>query len=257
MTPPVSVAFDPPGMRAAFSLFHEKGNIITADMVAALRTALQGVAQHKHLKLITLEGAGKDFSFGASIPEHAPDQIGRVLPEMHALIYDLLAAPAATAAVVRGRCFGGGFELALACDFIFAEEGATFALPETALGVFPPAASVLLPARIGAARATGSILTGEPMNARHWHANGLVQLLAGPGALEAAVRGWFEAKLASKSAAALRHAVAANRLALQAHIGEWLPTLERLYLDDLMRTHDAGEGIGAFMARRQPVWKDE
>lgn len=257
MTPPVSLAVDAGQTRAAFTLFHEKGNIITADMVASLRSALESLAQNRHLKLITIEGAGADFSFGASIPEHAPDQIGRVLPEMHALIYDLLDAPAPTAALVRGRCFGGGFELALACDFILAEEGALFALPETALGVFPPAASVLLPARVGLAQATASLLTGATVGARDWQARGLVQILAAPGGLERTVRDWFGASLAPKSAAALRHAAEAARVAVRTHVRDVLPGLERLYLNDLMRTHDAAEGIGAFLAKRPPVWKDQ
>src|SRR4029077_16041014 len=122
--------------------------------------------------------AGADFSFGASIPEHAPGEIGRVLPEAHALVYALLDLPIVTAALVRGRCLGGGFEIALACDFIFAEESAVFGLPEVALGVFPPAACVLLPARVGAARATASILTGAAMTAAEWRQAGLVALVS-------------------------------------------------------------------------------
>ena len=257
MSTPLSVAFDAGGSRAAFTLFHPKGNIITAEMVASLRTALEGIGENPHLKLITIEGAGKDFSFGASIPEHAPEQIGRVLPEMHALIYDLLATGVPTAALVRGRCFGGGFELALACDFIFAEEDATFALPEIALGVFPPAASVLLPARIGAARAAASLLTGEVLDAREWYTRGLVQLLSAPGALHAAVDDWFGRSLAPHSAAALRHGVAALRMSLQTQVAQTLPEIERLYLDDLMHTRDAVEGIAAFIAKRPAAWTDE
>ncbi|PYR57647.1 MAG: cyclohexa-1,5-dienecarbonyl-CoA hydratase, partial [Acidobacteria bacterium] len=130
-------------------------------MVQALQSALESIEPNPHLKLITIEGDGPDFSFGASVPEHAPDEIARVLPEMHALIERLLDAPAVTAAIVRGRCLGGGFELALACDFIFAAADAVMGLPEIALGVFPPAASALLPVRIGAARATRAIVTGE------------------------------------------------------------------------------------------------
>lgn len=257
MTMPVSVAFDAHHTRAAFTLFHPKGNIVTTEMVTSLRTALEEIGQNPHLKLISIEGAGKDFSFGASIPEHAPEQIGRVLPEMHALIYDLLDASAPTAALVRGRCFGGGFELALACDFILAEEDATFALPEIALGVFPPAASVLLPARVGLAQSAASLLTGTTVTAREWHSRGLLQLLAAPGTLDAAVAAWFSREIAPRSAAALRHGVAAMRMALRAHVGEVLPRIERLYLDDLMRTYDAVEGIAAFMAKRQPAWTDE
>ena len=257
MTTPVSVAFDAHQTRAAFTLSHPKGNILTAEMVTSLRTALEGLGQNPHLKLITIEGAGRDFSFGASIPEHAPDQIGRVLPEMHALIYDLLDAPAPTAALVRGRCFGGGFELALACDFILAEENATFALPEIALGVFPPAGSVLLPARVGLAAAASSLMSGETITAGEWHARGLVQVLAAPGTLDSVTDAWFARTLAPRSAAALRHGGAAMRLALQSHVRTVLPEIERLYLDDLMRTHDAVEGIAAFMEKRRPTWTDE
>src|SRR5687767_7013421 len=135
---PVEIGFSPDGTRAAFTISHPKGNIITAEIVDALRAGLESIADNPHLKLITIEGAGRDFSFGASVPEHAPDRIGAVLPAFHALIDDVLTAPAVTAAVVRGRCLGGGFELALACDFIFAELKATVGLPEIALGVFPP-----------------------------------------------------------------------------------------------------------------------
>jgi cyclohexa-1,5-dienecarbonyl-CoA hydratase len=253
---PLSVAFNAGQTRAAFTIFHEKGNIVTADMVGALRAALETVSENPHLKLITIEGAGDDFSFGASIPEHAPGQIERVLPEMHALIYDLLDAPAPTAALVRGRCLGGGFELALACDFIFAEEGATFGLPEISLGVFPPAAAALLPMKVGGACATRAILLGETVDAPAWHARGLVELVAEPRDLHRAVDDWFAKHLAPRSASALRHAAAAARMGLNAHVRELLPGLERLYLEDVMRTHDAVEGVAAFIEKRIPSWTD-
>jgi cyclohexa-1,5-dienecarbonyl-CoA hydratase len=204
VTQPVSVAFDQAESRAAFTLHHPKGNIITADMVGALRWALESVAENPHLKLITIEGSGADFSFGASIPEHAPGEIDRVLPEMHALIYELLDARAPTAAIVRGRCFGGGFELALACDFIFAAETATFALPEIALGVFPPAASVLLPLRVGAAMAARAVLTGEVRTAAAWQDAGLVHATAPAEDLSTLVDEWFASSALSRGAAACR-----------------------------------------------------
>ena len=225
-------------------------------MVGAFSDALQGISNSPALKLITLEGAGPDFSYGASIPEHAPERIGDVLPSMHQLVEDLLDAPAVTVAIVRGRCLGGGFELALACDFIFAADNAVFGLPEIALGVFPPAACALLPLRVGASRATRAILTGENISAGEWHDAGLVTLVAPADVLGEAVDTWFATYLAPRSAAALRHAAAAARLQLAARVRETLPALERLYLDDLMRTHDAVEGVTAFMERRPPSWTD-
>ena len=253
---PLQVSLTEDQSRAAFRLSHPKGNIITADMVAALTQALESLADSPHLKLVPIEGAGADFSFGASVPEHAPGEIDRVLPAMHALIYALLDFPAVTAAIVRGRCLGGGFELALACDFVFAERDATFGLPEIALGVFPPAASALLPARAGLARATSAIVSGAARSADEWFRAGLVEQVSEAGAIAADVDRWFEQHLRNRSAAALRHTTAAARLGLRRHVGEILPELERLYLGDLMETADAAEGIAAFLAKRAPRWTD-
>ena len=256
MSSPVAIAFNPDQTRAALTIHDPKGNIVTAAMVDALRAALESIAQNPHLKLVTIEGQGADFSFGASIPEHLPDQIGHVLPAMHALIVDLLETPAATAAIVRGRCLGGGFELALACDFIFAADDARFGLPEVTLGVFPPAAAALLPLRIGAARATSAIVTGAVRSAGDWHTAGLIERIALADELTGEVDGWFATHLAPKSASAIRHAAAAVRLGVIEQIRVTLPRLERLYLQDLMRTSDAVEGVAAFLEKRAPRWTD-
>jgi len=253
---PVTVSFNTDRSRAAFKFFHPTGNIITDEMVRALRAGLESVAGNPHLKLVTIEGAGNDFSFGASIPEHVPEQIAAVLPEMHALVEDLLDVPAVTAAIVRGRCLGGGFELALACDLIFCSPDATFGLPEIRLGVFPPAGSVLLPLRVGTARSMPAILTGESSPADAWRSAGLVEVLADARDLDAAVERWFDRHLAGKSAVALRHAAAAARAALRSQVATLLPDAERLYLQELMQTHDAREGIAAFLQKRTPAWQD-
>jgi cyclohexa-1,5-dienecarbonyl-CoA hydratase len=252
----VSVAFNPDQTRVALRFFHPKGNCITADMVGELRGALGRAAEDPHLKLLSIEGEGADFSFGANIPEHAPDRIGHVLPVMHGLILDLLQLPVPTAAIVRGRCLGGGFEIALACDFIFASNDSTFGLPEVALGVFPPAGAALLPWRIGGARATRAILTGEARSATEWHASGLIELVTARDDLETALDAWFELHFARKSAAALRHAAGAARRGLIESVLTNLPVLERSYLIDLMQTADAAEGIAAFMENRSPRWSD-
>jgi cyclohexa-1,5-dienecarbonyl-CoA hydratase len=253
---PLSVAFNQDQSRAAFTLHDPKGNIVTAAMIDALRLALENLAQNHRLKLITIEGHGPDFSFGASIPEHAADQIGSVLPEFHRAIFDLLEAPAATAAIVRGRCLGGGFELALACDFVFAAETAHLGLPEVMLGVFPPAAAALLPWRVGAARAASAIITGESRTAGEWREFGLVEFVSAADNLAGDVDAWFARCLAPKSASAIQHAAAAARLPILAGVRQTLPQLEQLYLNDVMRTADAVEGIAAFLEKRPPRWTD-
>jgi cyclohexa-1,5-dienecarbonyl-CoA hydratase len=253
---PLAVAFNSDRTRAAFRFSHAKGNIITSEIVDALIAALPPAAENPHLKLITIEGEGTDFSFGASIPEHAPGEIDRVLPRMHELVYALLDAPAATAAIVRGRCLGGGFELALACDLIFAADDAVFGLPEVALGVFAPAASALLGERIGGARASRALLTGGRYSASQWRDSGLFEIVAPAPTLADAVDRWFAVHFAPRSAAALRYAAFAARAGLTARVRDVLPALERLYLRDLMQTYDAPEGIAAFLEKRAPRWTD-
>ena len=256
MTSHVHVAFNDDHTRAAFTFTHPTGNIITADIVDALRAGLESVSSNPHLKLITIEGAGGDFSFGASIPEHTPAVIADVLPRMHALVLDLLEAPAATAAVVRGRCLGGGFELALACDFILAADDAVFGLPEIKLGVFPPAGAALLPRRAGAARAASTVLTAATRGVTYWAEAGLIEMTAPGAGFEGAVDAWFARTLAPLSASAVRHAAAAVRMGLLDEVRRTLPLLERLYLEDLMRTSDAVEGVQAFIEKRAPRWSD-
>jgi cyclohexa-1,5-dienecarbonyl-CoA hydratase len=253
---PVHLSLDPGRTRAALVFEHSPGNLLTGEIVNQLHTALADLADLRHLRLVTIEGAGDDFSFGASIPEHAPDAIARVLPATHALLTALLDVPAPTAAIVRGRCLGGGFELALACDFIHADDTATFGLPEIALGVFPPAASVLLPLRAGASRATSAILAGDARSASYWQDLGVVEFVATAPALASAVDKWFERTFAGRSAEALRHAVRAARLAVVDAVSRDLPKLEQLYLQELMASEDAKEGTRAFVEKRDARWKD-
>ena len=242
--------------RVTLRFAHPKGNVITDDLVREMRQALEDLSQSMSLRLLMIEGEGRDFSFGAYVPEHAPGAAEKSLPLFHALIQDLLAMPFPTAAVVRGRCFGGGFEIALACDFIFGSEDATFALPEIKLGVFAPVATVLLPKRVGLALATSALFTGASRTAAEWKALGLIEQIAPAEGLEAAVGAWFHRTLSQHSAEALRFAVRALRGGLGDAAARELPEIEQLYLKDVMRSHDAREGIDAFLEKRMPRWRD-
>ena len=244
------------GAHVRLVLDRPKGNVVTADVMGALRTAVTSVRAGANVKLITLEAAGPHFSYGASVEEHVAGRIDGVLAELNGAVLDLLRAPAPTLAVVRGRCLGGAFELVLACDLVFAADDALLGVPEIALGVFPPVAAALLPHRVGASRAARAVLGGEALPAAWWAAAGLVDRVVPVDGLDAEVDRWFEQQLAPRSAAALAHAAEATRASIVRTLPALLRALEQQYLERLMRTHDASEGIAAFMERRAPQWRN-
>jgi cyclohexa-1,5-dienecarbonyl-CoA hydratase len=233
-----------------------RGNLLSLDLIRALGEQLHALESARGIKWLTIEGTGGDFSYGARIQEHTPEMMQTVLPETHRLIKRLLAFPSPTAALVEGRCLGGGFELALACDDIIAAETATFGLPEIRLAAFPPAAAALLPVRVGASRATRAIVTGQTQEAGYWHDAGLLSMVAPQASLIEAAAGWFDANLAPHSAVALAHAVAAARLTIRAQAEPALDRAERDYLSGLLKTEDAVEGVKAWLEKRPPTWKD-
>ena len=242
------------GQVATAVLAAPKANILDRGMLRDLGSILKGAISRLNPKVIVIRGEGPSFSFGASVSEHLPDQIEPTLNELRELLIAVAKVPAPTIAAVRGHCLGGGFELALACDLIAAEETAQFGCPEIKLGVFPPAASALLPVKAGSGWASKIVLTGSTYSGKDLAVAGVVSRLATAGDLDGELERWLESDFLPRSAAALRHAAAATRLPVLRALERDLPLLEKIYLEELMREPDAVEGIRAFMEKREPQW---
>jgi cyclohexa-1,5-dienecarbonyl-CoA hydratase len=144
--------------------------------------------------------------------------------------------------------------LAAAGHLIFAAPGATLGQPEIKLAVFAPAASCLLPERIGPSRAADLLFSGRSIGAEEAHRIGLVDALADDPSHAALA--YFEEHLAPRSPSSLRIAVHAARFDFVARVRRKLAKVERLYLKELMATHDALEGLSAFVEKRPPVWEE-
>jgi cyclohexa-1,5-dienecarbonyl-CoA hydratase len=235
-----------------------KANILEAAMLREIGQVLEGPAAEKDVKLLVFEGAGKHFSFGASVPEHTKENAAMMLKAFHLVFYRLARLSVPTMAVVRGQCLGGGMELALVCNFIVADSSAVFGQPEIVLGVFPPPASVILPKKVGQTYADDLVLTGRSIDAGEARRIGLLTVLVeeGKDAWESA-KEWIEKHILPKSAASLKIANAAVRKDFFRRIWEDLPRMEGLYLKELMETHDANEGINAFIQKRKPEWQNQ
>jgi cyclohexa-1,5-dienecarbonyl-CoA hydratase len=251
---PLHVELEKDGALLRLRLSRPKANIVDAAMIAALRAALDEHLPGARLRAVLLEAEGPHFSFGASVEEHLPGSCAAMLRELHALILQLVASPVPVLVAVRGQCLGGGLEVAAAGHLIFAAPGATLGQPEIKLAVFAPAASCLLPERIGQSRAEDLLFSGRGIGAEEAHRIGLVDALADDPSQAALA--YFEEHYAPRSAGSLRFAVRAARFDFVLRVRRKLAEVERLYLEELMATHDAVEGLTAFIAKRPAVWED-
>lgn len=175
-----------------------------------------------------------------------------MIPEFLETVRQIEAVPLPVVAAVRGRCLGGAFELVQAADMVVATDGAQFGQPEIFLGVFPPAACLLLPERCPYGAAAEMLLTGDPISAADARQLGLVQQVVEDEALEPAALA-LARRIARHSGAALRltkralHYAHPNRRRRFRDLG-------RLYTEELMSLDDPLEGLRAFREKRKPTW---
>ncbi len=252
MTQPLSVWFEAEGRLLRLRLNRPKANLIDAAMIAALDAALKKHLGNAALAAALIDAEGPHFSFGASVEEHLPGHCAGMLRSIHKLVLRLVESPVPILAAVRGQCLGGGLELAMAGHLLFVHPEAALGQPEIKLGVFAPAASCLLPEVAGPARAFDLLLSGRSISGAEAVAMGIASDAAADP--ERAALGYFDAHLRPKSASSLRHAVRAALLDYAARVKAKIATVARLYLDELMKTRDAVEGIQAFIAKRPAQW---
>jgi len=232
-------------------------NIFNIAMMREIDRALGECMNRFDLVAVVFDaGAGaRAFSAGVAVEEHTEDMIYQMLDAFHAIFRTLeqLAKPAL--AVVDGAALGGGCELIAGCDIVIASERARFGQPEIKLGVFPPVAVVLLPRIIGERRARELILTGELIDAQEAARLGLVSYVVPPAQLEHKAEEILS-RLRELSAPALEAARRGLDTARSSSFDDALRRVENLYLNDLMKTEDAREGINAFLEKRKPVWRN-
>lgn len=228
-------------------------HILDIALLEELRDAISNVGGDRHLLIIDSTG-DKAFSAGASVQDHLGDRVTTMLSLFHDCFRALARLDLVTVALVRGVTLGGGCELALACDFVLASDRARFGQPEILLGVFPPVAAYQLSRQTAPRKGLELLLTGDPVDAATAERFGLVNAVFESGEFGAKAEEWL-GRIRRQSASSLRHAKKAFRLAQSDDFERRLAEVERLYLEELMATNDANEGLNAFIEKRKPVWK--
>ncbi len=228
-------------------------NIIDIAMMEELAQALAEIDARSDVSVIVLSGEGRAFSAGVDVTAHTPDRVEGMLLKFHAVIRALVSSKKVTVAAVHGPCLGGGAELAMVCDMAYTAASAQWGFPEIKLACYPPVACTALATLVGQKRAAELILTGRTISGVEAAAMGLANRAVPDEELARAVDRTVQ-ELVKLSPAAL----AVTKKAFYAwdamHFDKGLARAEKIYLEDLMKSADAQEGIRAFMEKRPPKW---
>jgi len=229
-------------------------NVLNIEMMKEINSALTELATKDDLKVVVLKAEGKAFSAGVDVGEHMGDSVKEMIEIFHNIFRNLDRIEVPTVALVNGAALGGGCEVATYCDLVIASEKAKFGQPEIQVGVFPPIAALAFPKMMHMKKALELVMTGQIIKADEAHKVGLVnQVYPVESFDEDAKR--FLSQLTAQSAVVLRLTKKATYLGGSLESGQ-LEKIEDIYLNDLMKTEDANEGLKAFLEKRKPVWKD-
>lgn len=233
-------------------------NALNEALLLELEERLTEVANEPRIKALVITGSGRAFVAGADIAAMHPmqEEQARAFCLLGQRIFSQLASlPQPTIAAINGFALGGGLELALACDLRVASEKAKLGQPEIGLGIIPGfGATQRLPRLIGAARAKELLFTGATINAQDALTLGLVNRLFAPEELlEGALA--LANEIAQKSGVILRHLKAAVDQGAANSLEAGL-AIEAQHFAACFATHDQKEGMGAFLEKRPPRFRD-
>jgi cyclohexa-1,5-dienecarbonyl-CoA hydratase len=227
--------------------------VLNIEMMEELILALKWAAKEP-VSVVALAAAGKTFSAGVDVADHTPDKVHHMIDVFDRLFLTMAEIDKPIAALVNGAALGGGFEIVIFCDLVVASEKAKLGQPEVKVGVFPPIACYVLPRLLSWPLAMEIILGGEVFDAARGAAIGLVNKVFPMESFHEEAKA-FLAGYAALSPVVLALSKKAALAGLGKDFPEGLEAIDDIYLNKLMRTDDAVEGLQAFMEKRKPVWK--
>ncbi len=241
---------------ATLTLSRDPLNVLNIAMMKEINSFLDALNQETGLKVLLIKAEGKAFSAGVDVGEHLGDRVKEMIEVFHGIFRRMDSLGLVSVAQVQGAALGGGCELAIFADLVVASEKAKFGQPEIQVGVFPPIAALVMPRIMGRKKALELCLTGDVIKAAQAKELGLVNHVVAPEDLEAKTEELTK-KLTNLSPLVLK---LTKKACLQGLAGEQetaLDGIEDIYLNQLMVTADAEEGLRAFLDKRKPEWKNK
>ena len=231
-------------------------NVMNIAMMREINEGLEVLRASPAVKVLVIKAEGKAFSAGVDIADHTADKVEGMMKEFHRIFELLHSFKIPSIAIVDGAALGGGCELAIYCDIVIASERGKFGQPEIKVGVFPPIAAAMFPRLVGRNRTLELLMSGETISATEAERIGLINRVFPVEGFEQHVDA-FLSKFIAQSKVILEMTKRAVDTGLYRPCMEAISRAEVLYMNEMMKTEDAGEGLKAFLEKRTPVWKNK
>jgi cyclohexa-1,5-dienecarbonyl-CoA hydratase len=231
-------------------------NILNIKMMNELNQAIT-FFKNKNLKLLVIKANGKAFSAGVDVSDHTKEKVNEMIEVFHKIFKNLTEISAPIIALVNGAALGGGCEIATFCDIVIASEKSKFGQPEIMVGVFPPVAAAIFPKLMYPKNALELMITGETVSAKKAQELGLVNHVFPVDNFDNEVETYITEKIINNSAIVLQLTKKAFLEGATHTYSDAIERIEDIYLNTLMKTDDANEGLSAFLDKRKPVWKNK
>lgn len=251
-----NITFEAKDSKALLTINRPPLNILNIAAMKEMNSALNSLIGNTEVKVLVITGSGdKAFSAGVDVSEHTKDKVEEMLHAFHDIFRNLSKLEQVTVAAVKGLTLGGGCEVALFCDMIFAADNLKIGQPEIKLSAVAPVALLVLPRLIGLQKASEILLTGKVLEAEEAKRIGLVNAVVPSASFESELDNFLQ-PFTELSLVGIKHTKKGIRLGLETSFLDGLDKIEKIYIDELMASEDAHEGLKAFMEKRKPLWKN-
>ncbi len=251
-----NITFDTKEDKAFLTINRPPLNILNIATMKEINKALDSLTEDTSVKVLVISGAGeKAFSAGVDVSEHTKEKVEEMLHAFHGIFRNLSKLEQVTVAAAKGLTLGGGCEVALFCDLIFAADNLKIGQPEIKLSAVAPVALLILPRLVGLKKASEILLTGRILEAEEAERIGLVNKIVPISSFDPELDNFIQ-PFTELSLVGIKHTKKGINLGLETAFLEGLEKIEKTYVEELMASEDAHEGLKAFMEKRTPLWKN-
>jgi len=251
-----NITFEAKEDKAFLTINRPPLNILNIATMKEMNIALNSLTENTDVKVLIISGSGeKAFSAGVDVAEHTKDKVEEMLHVFHDIFRNLSKLGQVTVAAVKGLTLGGGCEVALFCDMIIAADNVKIGQPEIKLSTIAPVALLVLPHLVGLKKASEILLTGKVLEAEEAERIGLINKVVPLASFDSGLKNFIE-PFTELSLVGIKHTKKGIHLGLETAFFEGLKQIEKTYLEELMASEDAHEGLKAFTEKRKPLWKN-